>query len=78
MPTLSIPRCFSCRHYQGPEPSGGFKCAAFERIPQEILDNEVDHTKPFKGDRGVRYERAPQQIPQIRRAMMIPSLGGDR
>ena len=32
-------------------------CDAYpEGIPDEILDNKVDHREPFEGDRGLRFE----------------------
>ena len=32
-------------------------CDAYPKgIPDEILDNEVDHREPVKGDRGLRFE----------------------
>ena len=45
-------QCMTCKHYLG---SG--QCAAYlERIPQEILTGEVDHSKPYKGDNGITRE----------------------
>ena len=33
------------------------KCKAFpDGIPEKILTGEHDHTKPFKGDNGIRFE----------------------
>jgi hypothetical protein len=33
------------------------KCKAFpKRIPEEILTGNDDHSKPFKGDGGIRFE----------------------
>jgi hypothetical protein len=35
----------------------GITCKAFpEGIPQAILDGGVDHTQPYPGDNGFRYE----------------------
>jgi hypothetical protein len=46
------PQCFECEHYKGK-----FKCKAFNKIPNEIIiDGSFDHSKPFKGDKGVRFE----------------------
>jgi hypothetical protein len=31
-------------------------CAAFpQRIPQEIYSGRIDHSKPYPGDRGIRF-----------------------
>ena len=33
------------------------KCEAFPKgIPQRILNNDVDHAEPLKGDNGVQFE----------------------
>jgi hypothetical protein len=46
------PQCNRCSNYL----KNG-KCMAFlNRIPDEILDGEHDHTKPFPGDNGIRFE----------------------
>jgi len=34
-------RCISCKHYLG-----DLTCVAFDRIPNEILLGEDDHSKP--------------------------------
>ncbi len=35
----------------------GLRCVAFpESIPHDILVGKHDHTKPFKGDDGIRFE----------------------
>ncbi len=40
-----------CQHRQEAR-----KCVAFpDGIPQEIIDNEFDHRKPYPGDRGIRF-----------------------
>ena len=44
-------QCLRCQHHT----LGAF-CAAFpEGIPKEIWAG-LDHTKPFKGDHGIRFE----------------------
>ena len=44
-------QCPVCKNYLG-----DLKCKAFpNRIPQEILEGQ-DHTEPFKGDKGIRFE----------------------
>lgn len=40
----------------GVNPAGGWMCAAFRRIPIDILSRRVDHRKPIEGDRGVQFE----------------------
>lgn len=50
--------CGSCTH-QGENP---FTCDAFpDGIPTEILIGEVDHTTPYKGDRGIQFSRKGPQ-----------------
>jgi len=47
------PVCFNCKHFDI-ETSN---CAAYSKqIPDEILNGNNDHTKPFKGDGGIRFE----------------------
>jgi hypothetical protein len=36
--------CNNCKHYVG-----GLTCLAFERIPNQILSGNNDHSKPLKG-----------------------------
>jgi hypothetical protein len=53
------PYCFECKHFLG-EKGAGYHCAAFsDRIPNKILLVEFDHSKPYPGDRGIRFERRP-------------------
>ncbi len=45
-------QCIECKHYEGL-----LTCAAYKNeIPYEILSGEHDHTKPYKGDGGIRFE----------------------
>lgn len=45
------PVCTFCKHAQD------FRCcAAFDEIPLAIWSGENDHTRPFPGDGGVRFE----------------------
>ena len=47
-----ISRCIECANYHGDG-----KCLAFPSgIPGIILRNENDHTKPYPGDNGIRFE----------------------
>ena len=51
------PICINCVHRIRPEQGLFYKCAAFpEGIPQEIVDNVLDHHKPIDGDNGIRYQ----------------------
>jgi hypothetical protein len=49
----------NCKHYitqVGPLEYPTYVCSAFPKgIPVEIVDGRNDHTRPFKGDGGVRY-----------------------
>jgi len=50
-------QCNSCIHYQGP-----FSCDAFpEEIPDDIFTGLFDHTKPYPGDNGIRWEPIDEQ-----------------
>jgi len=46
-------QCMSCKHY-----STANRCVAFPSgIPKEIYYGEHDHSKPFKGDNGILFEK---------------------
>lgn len=51
-----FPACNTCKHFNVDPESDVASCAAFARIPKEILTGEVDHTRPVRGDNGIRYE----------------------
>ena len=39
------------------------RCAAFpDGIPDEILWNELRHTKPYPGDRGIQYDPIDEEV----------------
>ena len=41
-----LSQCLYCRHYAGG--TFGAVCAAFpNQIPQDVLDNQVDHRRPY-------------------------------
>lgn len=47
-------QCVLCKHYQL-----FLQCDAFpDRIPEQILTGEADHTVPYPGDHGIRFEPA--------------------
>jgi hypothetical protein len=48
-------QCFNCSHWaKGSDP---IVCAAFPGgIPAAILSSKADHTQPFDGDHGLRFE----------------------
>jgi hypothetical protein len=51
-----FPACNKCKHFIVDPNSDVASCAAFPIIPREILTGEVDHTRPVRGDNGIRYE----------------------
>tara|TARA_R100001086_G_scaffold6445_1_gene3969 strand:- start:3295 stop:3495 length:201 start_codon:yes stop_codon:yes gene_type:complete len=54
--TVGEPICFSCKHLNLLN-IDKFACKAFEEgIPKEIIRSENNHSKPFKGDNGIRFE----------------------
>jgi hypothetical protein len=50
-------QCISCRHYRG-----ALSCDAFKKIPQKILEGTHDHTEPFRGDGGIRFEPLEKKV----------------
>jgi len=46
-----LPSCKKCKNYLD-----GARCEAFSRIPDEIMTGEHDHTEPYEGDGGIRFE----------------------
>lgn len=59
---IEEPRCFSrnCNHFtgvKGEEPDQVPVCKAFpDGIPDVIAYGNNNHTMPFKGDGGIRYQ----------------------
>lgn len=50
------PICLDCNHYHKYE-SYKFTCDAFpDGIPEKIIDSEVIHREPYKGDHGIQFE----------------------
>jgi hypothetical protein len=57
MTTVPAPICYDCKHFNRRESWRWFKCKAYpDGIPDEIIESEVDHTKPHKGDNGIQFE----------------------
>jgi hypothetical protein len=54
----STPQCEACIHLDRDAPPGEYRCAAFpEGIPIPIQANKHDHSEPYPGDHGIRYEQ---------------------
>jgi hypothetical protein len=55
------PICFECAHLIQPAVGEiGYRCLAFpDCIPDPIMQMQVDHHKPYPGDRGIRFELKP-------------------
>lgn len=54
------------------------QCAAFpEGIPLEIWKGKNDHTQPFEGDGGIRYEKYVHKNPDISK-LEIEIIDGQR
>jgi hypothetical protein len=62
------PICVGCKHLNPAQEWGNGKCAAFpDGIPDEIWVKGFDHTKPYPGDHGIRFEaKAEAAIPASR------------
>ena len=51
------PMCMKCKYFSIRENT--LRCDAFpEGIPDEIILGGVEHTKPYKGDNGIQFEKA--------------------
>ena len=45
-------QCITCKHYLG-----AITCEAYpDEIPFEIVSGDHDHTQPYPGDNGIRFE----------------------
>lgn len=53
IPKNAVVQCNKCRHSR----PGTFACDAFPKeIPFKILVGEYDHSQPYPGDNGIRFE----------------------
>ena len=59
-------QCYFCKHLTRIDGKPTFKCAAFARIPPELLGaptgkpmTVADHRKPYPGDGGIQFEPLP-------------------
>lgn len=47
-------QCLACKHFRNDMTT----CKAFSKgIPTKIIAGHFDHTRPFPGDNGIRFER---------------------
>src|SRR4051794_18491403 len=59
VPTPRLTLCMACRHLRLTS-SGRLVCDAFPGgIPRPLRDGEANHRYPYPGDRGFRFEPAP-------------------
>ena len=55
---ITISQCARCVHKRG----GKAACTAFPKgIPGAILRGDHDHTQPYPGDNGIRFEPVDKQ-----------------
>lgn len=52
-------QCLECKHFLGSTKGRlGLRCEAFpDGIPDGVAAGVIDHTKPIKGDHGIRFEK---------------------
>ena len=48
------PVCADCKHL---DTTKFKKCAAFDKIPDEIWEGKNPHRQPYPGDGGIQYEK---------------------
>lgn len=66
-------QCSICKHYIAGE---YLKCEAFDEIPFEILSGAHDHSNPYTGDNGIRFEPV-ESMNFIRMVPFVNSNGGE-
>lgn len=49
---ILISTCLLCKHYIKP-----YRCKAFKKIPIKLWNVYYSHTKPYPGDKGIRFEK---------------------
>jgi len=55
-------QCLSCKHFRDTP----ITCDAYPKgIPSKIITGDHDHTKPFKGDKGILFEDEKDQQDSI-------------
>lgn len=55
MTTMIAPQCCFCKHLD--RDSTEWVCNAYpDGIPQSILNWDVDHRQPYRGDHGIQFE----------------------
>lgn len=63
MTTRPAPDCYKCKHFLKDEFILVPKCKAFPKeIPPMIWGYGEKHDKPFKGDRGIRFEAIEEEL----------------
>lgn len=76
MSCLLPPICVFCRHLLN-EPEQ--ECRAFREIPDDIMTGKCDHTDPYQGDNGLRFQLVPSfqedfdEINLVRQEMGFPA-----
>jgi hypothetical protein len=63
MTAIMAPMCMSCARFNRDPDATKLNCEAYPAvIPDEIIMSQVDHRKPYKGDRGIQFEQ-DQKLP---------------
>lgn len=59
--TVSLSRCMRCARYSV-DVLDNNACDAYpDGIPEAIITGEHDHTQPYPGDNGIRWEPAQEE-----------------
>lgn len=62
--------CLYCKHK-----TEGATCAAFpDGIPEDILNQDNDHTEPVEGDNGIQFEPRFKDSTPVRTSTKIPGI----